>query len=135
MDTCKRINGSNSKVLTRITVRTIREEVNVGKTFDLVRWVRSRRVQWLEHILRMDEGRLVHRAVKYVYENRREGEGDLFLDAPVNERWDQLLQIVGDREVWKGIVAGVKERPFHRLQSLVRECDILKGIRPELLRC
>ena len=44
---------------TRITGKTIREEASSGKTFDLVMWIRARRLQWLGHILRLGPGRTI----------------------------------------------------------------------------
>lgn len=55
--TARLLNGANSKMVSRITGRTIREEVDRDKTFDLVRWIRVRRLRWLGHILRMHPDR------------------------------------------------------------------------------
>ena len=51
---CAAINGANSTMVSVITVRTVREEeASEGKTFDLVQWIRVRKLQWIGHILRM----------------------------------------------------------------------------------
>ena len=74
--TCKMLNGANSKMVSRITGRPIREEASASsKTFDVVKWIRARRLQWVGHILRFkaeDEERLIYKAVKYIYANRKQ---------------------------------------------------------------
>ena len=39
------LNGANASMVNIITDRTIREEAGEGKTFDLVKWIRARRLQ------------------------------------------------------------------------------------------
>jgi hypothetical protein len=58
----KRINGLNSRCLVHITNRTYREEAT-DPSFDLCAALRSRRLRWLGHILRMDESRLLRQVV------------------------------------------------------------------------
>ena len=41
------LNGANSKMVSTITGRTVHEEASTGKTFDVVMWIRARRLQWL----------------------------------------------------------------------------------------
>ena len=61
----KKINGANSVMLSVITGKTPREEAAESTcSFNLVRTVRAMRLQWLGHILRLGEERLLHRAVK-----------------------------------------------------------------------
>ena len=44
--TVRMLNGANSRLLHRITGKTIKEEATQGtRTFDLVRWIRARRAQ------------------------------------------------------------------------------------------
>ena len=50
--TCAMLNGANSRLITRITGKSIREEASRRtRTFDVVAWIRSRRLQWVGHIL------------------------------------------------------------------------------------
>ena len=82
------LNGINSKMLYRITGKSIREEVSDDtRTFDLVCWIRARRTQWLGHILRMDESLMIHQAVKLIHVSRV--SGDLLMDAP-RYSWEEL---------------------------------------------
>ena len=75
------VNGANSVMLSVITGNTTRQEaVAESCSFKLVRAIRARRLQWLGHILRLDEERILQRAVKEVYENK--SEGDILMDAP-----------------------------------------------------
>ena len=54
---CKAINGANAQILTNITGKTIKEEATAATTtFNILKWVRARRLQWIGHILRLPEG-------------------------------------------------------------------------------
>ena len=53
------LNGANSKMMSTITGRTVHEEASADKTFDVVMWIRARRLQWLGHILRLGDERLI----------------------------------------------------------------------------
>ena len=44
-EVCAALNGANSIMVSVITDRTIREEASDGKTFDLLRWIRVRKLQ------------------------------------------------------------------------------------------
>ena len=58
---CRAINGANAAMLSHITGNTIRHEATAATTtFQILRWIRARRLQWLGHILRMDEDRLIN---------------------------------------------------------------------------
>jgi len=58
---------------------------------------------WLGHILRMDSDRLVRKAVRVQYDMGRKG-GNLFLDAPTNHTFDQLVLLAKERDEWSGLV-------------------------------
>ena len=51
--TQRALNGANSKMVSQITGRTIREEAVEGKTYDVVAGIRATRLRWLGLILRM----------------------------------------------------------------------------------
>ena len=52
------INGANNRMVSKITNRTIKEEAGRStstRTFDIVKWIRAHRLQWVghEHMLRL----------------------------------------------------------------------------------
>ena len=112
------LNGANNKMVSAITGRTIKEEAQQdGKTYDVVAGIRATRLRWLGHILRMPEKRMVRKAVKLLYNNR--AEGDLLMDAPATESWEELTALAGDledesmatarRKEWRQRVRAIKD--------------------------
>ena len=102
------INGVNSRLVSRITGNTIHEEVNKWtRTFDVVAWIRARRLQWAGHILRIHPYWLVHKAAHYIYKNRK--EGDLLMDVPVTNSWRSLLMMAKERDKWRRLVNALKD--------------------------
>ena len=90
--TIRKINGANSRLLARITRRTVHEEAR-SPSYDIIRSIRYRRLVWLGHILRLKKvkqhdnsgnfmgyaERLVKTAVQHQH---AEGyEGSLLMDA------------------------------------------------------
>ena len=120
--TVRKLNGANSRILHRITGKSIREEASAdSRTFDLVRWIRARRAQWLGHILRMQPDRMIHKAVKILHENR--AVGDLLMDAP-DYSWRELKQLAANRDAWRSLVHSIRRPclkitmpPCHRRHS------------------
>ena len=69
--TTRMLNDINSRLLHRITGKSIKEEASRNThTFDRVRWIRTRRAQWLGNILRMDPSRMIHQALKILHTSR-----------------------------------------------------------------
>ena len=59
-----KINGTNARLIARITGKTAHEEASPrNQTFNIIRAIRKRKHEWLGHILRMDECRLVKHAI------------------------------------------------------------------------
>ena len=102
-DQCMRkLNDANAVCLLRFTgITRVEESRVISCTYSLVNDIRKRRLVWLGHLLRMNENRLVKRAVR---EQWRMGErGNLFLDAPKTLNFDQLCVLANDRKTWKAL--------------------------------
>ena len=103
----RKINGANSRMLSVITGKTIHQEaIKESCTFNLVRVIRARRLQWLGHILRLDEDRLLFKAIRLMYEGR--SKGDLLMDAPVTKTWEELRHCARDRKKWRSRVQAIR---------------------------
>ena len=103
--TCAMINGANSRMLARITKRSVHDEARHDtQTFDVVASIRARHLQWVGHILRLQQPnrpqpqRMIHLALKLMHQRRT--EGDLLADAP-NVTWDELVHLASDKRNWR----------------------------------
>ena len=96
----------NAKCLVLITGRSWREET-VAPSFDLVRHLRSRRLRWLGHILRMKEGRLLRKVVCAVRQPYY--EGSIFMDTPRHSSMDRLVKLASSRKSWNNMVNRFKK--------------------------
>ena len=76
--------------------RTVHEEAAKDETFDIVVWIRSRRLQWLGHILRRGRERQIKQAIFEMYKNPT--VGDLLMDTPKTSSCRELCTYVMDRE-------------------------------------
>ena len=104
------LNGANSQMVSIITGKSPHEEASKDtRTFDLLRWIRARRLQWLGHILRMDSERKLKQAVYELYRLPR--RGDLLMDAPKTKSWRELMHYAEDKEFWKARVRGMRQQP------------------------
>ena len=78
--------GLNNKMVVRITVRTVKEEVsNVTRSFDVVSWIHTRLLQWVGHILRIessDNEPRMHETQNGKMHTTRILRGDLLMDIP-----------------------------------------------------
>ena len=105
------LNGANSRMVSAITGRPIREEATPGKTYDVVAGIRATRLRWLGCILRLQkrkgEDRLVKKAVKMLYHNS--SAGDILMDAPATTSWDELCEMAEDKKEWQGRVRAIKD--------------------------
>ena len=60
------------------------------RTFDLVTWIRDRRLQWVGHILRLGKEHKLKQAVFEIY--KAPSEGDLLMDVPKVVTWRELCE-------------------------------------------
>lgn len=102
----KKVKNWNAKCLVIITGRSWREET-VAPSFDLVRHLRSRRLRWLGHILRMKEGRLLRKVVCAVRQPYY--EGSIFMDTPRHSSMDRLVKLASSRKSWNNMVNRFKK--------------------------
>ena len=85
----RKINDVNSVMLSVITGNTPRQQaVTTSCSFNLVHAIRARRLQWIGHILCLDEDRILYLAVKDVYEHRC--EGDIMMDVSKTDSWWEM---------------------------------------------
>jgi len=103
----KKLRGWCARCLAVITGRSIRDET-VEPSFDLVARLRSRRLRWAGHILRLEEASLIRRmliaTVERDLEAGRRHAGGLLEDAPAFETVAQLLELAEDRKGWRVLV-------------------------------
>ena len=101
------LNGANSRMVSVITGNTIHEEASNDKTFDLMMWIRARRLQWLGHILRLGTDRAIKQAAFAMYKDPQ--EGDLLMDAPKSSSWKELCTYAVNREYWRERVRKMRQ--------------------------
>ena len=110
------LNGANAGCLHRFTDKTRAEESRETTCtyYSLCKDIRRRRLAWLGHIiLRMQDSeggasRLVKIAVKVQHEMG--SGGNLLMDAPGHQHFEELEQLASDRRTWKAH----SERKFGR---------------------
>ena len=109
------LNGANSQMVSVLTGKTPHQEASEDdRTFDLVRWIRARRLQWLGHILRMGSERSLKRAVFVMFKSPK--EGDLMMDAPRHDSWRELMKYAADRDWWRARVRALRQQPLVQVQ-------------------
>ena len=95
-----KINGVNSRLLSRFTGKTAHQEASARtRTYCILTAIRHRKLQWLGHILRLKGDRLVKTAIRVQFE--RGMLSNMLEDAPITETFAELTAIAADREVWK----------------------------------
>ena len=104
------INGTNAYMLSHITGKTKREEATAATTtFNIMAWIRARRLKWVGHILRLcdSDKRLIKETLKVIFDNRQ--EGDILMDVDADLTWDQLQKQARDRDAWRKKVHVLKK--------------------------
>lgn len=75
------MNGANAQMISVITGKAQHQGPSrKWQTFDLVKWIRDRRLQWIGNILRMDRERMVKQTIFVMFKART--EGDMLMHAP-----------------------------------------------------
>ena len=117
-----KLRGWGARCLSSITGRSIRDET-VAPSFNLVARLRSRRLRWAGHILRLGESSLIRRvllavAAKELESGSREA-GGLLEDAPGFDSVEELIKVAKDRRRWRGAVIELlpASDPSRRRQS------------------
>ena len=104
---CKIINGANAFMLSHITKKSKREEATKETTtFNILAWIRSRRLKWVGHILRLSDDRLVKQTLRVIHDNPQ--DGDILMDVH-DQTWEQLINAAKDREEWRRSVWQLKQ--------------------------
>ena len=102
----RKLNHANSLMLSTITGRSVQEEASsTTASFDLVRHIRVRRFRWVGGILRMNQDRLLFKAITYQHENGT--GGSLTMDVPQHNNLTHLTQLASDKAYWKSLEANI----------------------------
>ena len=116
----------------RFTGKTrIEESRSATCTYSLCNDIRRRRMTWLGHILRMQKDRNEERLVKIAAKVQFEmgGVGDLFMDAPVTQTFEEIRELAQNRAAWRRLVDakfgprtrrnGKRQRPKRKPKSTI----------------
>jgi hypothetical protein len=120
------LRGWNARCLAEMTRRSFRDET-VDPTFDLLSRLRSRRLRWAGHILRMEESNLMRKvllaSVELGLESGQE-RGGILMDASAFDSVEQLLLLAEDRDGWREVVVALlpKADPAHPAQKKKKKC-------------
>ena len=107
----RKLNGANAQMMSVISGKTPHQEASPKwRSFDIVRWIRARRLTWLGHILRLGTDRKIKHAVFEMFKHRT--EGDLLMDAPQYNSWRHLCTQACDRDFWRVRVRALKQMPI-----------------------
>jgi hypothetical protein len=101
------LRGWNARCLSSMTGRSFRDET-VDPTFDIVSRLRSRRLRWAGHILRLEEISLLRRVVlaevqRDIARGSRES-GGLLMDALPFGSVEELVAQAANRKAWRKVV-------------------------------
>ena len=108
------LNGANARCVSRITGKTNHEEASPHtRTYDLVYAIRLRRFQWLGHILRMPNYRLVKLALRV--QHKLNLPGNIFMDVPCEMSFEELEKLASNRDMWRKLAPtpnqAIKRKP------------------------
>ena len=122
-DVCKMLNGANSQMMAIITGKTPHQEASAKwQTFNIIRWLRARRLKWAGQILRMESDRMIKQALYGMFMEPH--EGDLLMDIPKVKSWRALCTYAIDEDYWNARVRALGQNP-------VLEVNMSGHIEPE----
>jgi len=130
-----KINGFNASCLARITGRSIEEMSRHGEggaPFDLVTYLRKRRLQWCGHLLRMGKDRDIHNMLNCIYNRRHKIKGTILQDVPETKKFEELMKLAVNRKEWRQRVRELDPRGAEKALtqcSLTRDSRSVKAIR------
>ena len=113
----KMLNGANAQMVGIITGKTPHQEASQKwQTFDIVRWLRARRLKWVGDILRtMGTDRMLKQAIFEMHMSPQ--DGDLLMDAPEHSSIAELIEKAKDRDGWRKLVNDLKPPKRKRRQD------------------
>ena len=102
----RKLNGCNSRMLARITGRSVRDEArSATASYDVVKHIRTRRLRWLGEILRGDQNRLLFHAMRA--QHRMKSAGSMLMDAPQVDNFDDLIPLANDKVFWRSLESSI----------------------------
>ena len=102
----RKLNGANSRMLSRMTKKTIPQEARPATcSYNLVKAIRKRRLKWVGEILRAGPTRLTYQAIEE--QNRMALPGNLLMDAPPYTTLEELAITAKDQVQWKILVNSI----------------------------
>lgn len=96
-------------MLSHITDKSKREKATTDtRTFDIIAWIRVRRLKWVVHILRLKDKdkTLIKETLKVIFDNRQ--DGDILMDVDEQLTWVQLQKTSKDKDVLREKVYALK---------------------------
>ena len=80
-------------------------------SFNIILWIRDRRLRYLGHILRLPGSRLTKQAIQHNHEHP--SEGDLLMDVR-GKKWKELEEMSADRIAWRRAVTKLKRQAMSK---------------------
>ena len=116
---CTAVGAWNARRLAAITDRQIRDEYLVP-SYDLLGEVRARRLKYVGHILRLEEGRLLRVAIEEEWGRQADSCRGLLYDTPRVDSFSELVLIASDSDLWRRLVEKVyKKKPKRKRKGIV----------------
>ena len=100
--------GANSRMLAWFTGKTIAQEARPATTsLNVISRIRARRLRWVGHLLRLGPEYPPYHALKVQHDMNK--EGNILMDAPPHDTFEELTTIAEDRALWRERVNTIRE--------------------------